>query len=254
MLMHKKIVLVAAGSLLILAGCGKNSDPAENTGTVRISLKNMVNGTPLTLGSPAYTNPFGESYTVNKFKYYISNITVNFSGMSYSEKESYHLVDQADAASQSISFAAKTGTFSNIIFTLGVDSLRNVSGAQTGVLDPLKDMFWTWNSGYIMAKMEGTSPLSTQPNNKVEYHIGGFSGANNVLKTISLTFPAGKLLDIREGKTSELKIEADLNKWWQQPNDIKIVTTPVCTTPGVLAANIAANYSKMFTLTDVVNN
>jgi hypothetical protein len=253
MLMHKKILL-ATGFLLILAGCGKNSDPAEKTGIIKISLKNMVNGAALTLGGPAYTNPFGETYTVNKFKYYISNITVNFSGMAYSEKESYHLVDQADAASQSISFAAKTGTYSNIVFTLGVDSLRNVSGAQTGALDPLKDMFWTWNSGYIMAKMEGTSPLSTQPNNKVEYHIGGFSGANNVLKTISLTFPAGKLLDIREGKTSELKIEADLNKWWQQPNDIKIVTTPVCTTPGVLAANIAANYSKMFTLTDVVNN
>jgi hypothetical protein len=250
---RRKIWPITAGFLLILAGCGKNSDPATTTGIVKISLKNMVNGTALILGA-ANTNPFGESYTVNKFKYYISNITVNFSGMSYSEKESYHLVDQADAASQSISFTAKTGTYSNIIFTLGVDSLRNVSGAQTDALDPLKDMFWTWNSGYIMAKMEATSPLSTQPNNKVEYHIGGFSGANNVLKTISLAMPVGKLLEVKEGKTSELKIEADLNKWWQQPNDIKIVTTPVCTTPGTLAASIAANYSKMFTLTDVINN
>ncbi len=251
---NKLFLFAIAAFWLILAGCGKDSDPAETTGTVKISLKNVVNGAPLTLGGPAYTNPFGESFTVNKFKYYISNVAVVFSGQTYAEKESYHLVDQADAASQSISFAAKTGSYSTIIFTLGVDSLRNVSGAQTGALDPLKDMFWTWNSGYIMAKMEATSPVSAQPNNKVEYHIGGFSGTNNVLKTITLTIPAGKLLDVREGKTSEIKIEADLNKWWQQPNDIKIATTPVCTTPGVLAANIAANYSKMFTLTDVINN
>jgi hypothetical protein len=256
---NKKTWIIAAVfaviTVITFVACSKSADTnPETTGTVKISVRNMVNGAPLTLGGPAYTNPFGETYTVSKFKYYISNVAVSFSGVSYTEKDSYHLIDQADAASQSISFAAKTGTYSNIVFTLGVDSLRNVSGAQTGALDPLKDMFWTWNSGYIMAKMEGASPLSTQPNNKVEYHIGGFSGTNNVLKTISFTLPAGKLLDVREGKISEIKIDADLNKWWQQPNDITIASTPVCTTPGTLATKIAANYSKMFTLTDVVNN
>jgi hypothetical protein len=34
-----------------------------------------------------------------------------------------------------------------IKFLLGVDSLKNVSGIQTGALDPAKGMFWTWNTG-----------------------------------------------------------------------------------------------------------
>ena len=137
---------------------------------------------------------------------------------------------------------------------MGVDSTRNVSGAQTGALDPLNDMFWTWNSGYIMAKMEGTSPQSNQAGKRIEYHIGGFSGVNNTLKTINLAFPSGKTLIINEGKTSDILVEADFNKWWQTPNDIKITNLPVCTTPGILAKQVADNYSKMFTITDVVNN
>jgi hypothetical protein len=50
-----------------------------------------------------------------------------------------------------------------IRFLLGVDSARNVSGIQTGALDPARGMFWTWNSGYVMAKIEGSSPSAHVP-------------------------------------------------------------------------------------------
>ena len=40
---------------------------------------------------------------------------------------------------------------------LGVDSLRNVTGVQTGALDPAMDMYWTWNTGYVMAKLEAAA-------------------------------------------------------------------------------------------------
>ena len=50
---------------------------------------------------------------------------------------------------------------------------------RTGVLDPSgagADMYWTWNSGYIFFKMEGTSPAATGMGNSFMYHIGGFGG------------------------------------------------------------------------------
>jgi len=216
----------------------------------------MVNTNPMVLNTATYTNPFGESYTITKFKYYISNVRLGLSGVATSaiEKESYHLVDQSLPGSLSFSFDADENSFLNLSFLIGVDSIRNISGAQTGALDPLNDMFWTWNSGYVMAKMEGTSPQSNQVGNKIEYHIGGFSGVNNVLKQISMTFPPGKQVIIKQGRTSEITLEANFNKWWQTPNDIKIADLPVCSTPGVLAKKIADNYSNMFTITDVVNN
>ncbi|MBL0054875.1 MAG: hypothetical protein IPP31_01550 [Chitinophagaceae bacterium] len=247
------VFVLWAGLTLVISGCQKTLE-FDKTGTVKVTFRNTVKGAPLALNTGIYTNPFSESYTVSKFKYYISNVGIDAVLGSFSEQqESYHLIDAVNPASLSFSFPANIGVYQSVTFMLGVDSLRNVSGAQTGALDPTNDMFWTWNSGYIMAKFEGNSPASAQVNNKVEYHIGGFSGANSVLKTLTLLFPSGKQMDIREGQMSEIFIDADFDQWWQNPNDLKITDNPVCTTPGALAKQIADNYSKMFTVTDVIN-
>ncbi len=245
-----------AATLLLLAACSKKDTPApdEPIGVLTIDFSNKVGSSAMVLNGPSYTNSFGESYTIRKFKYYVSNIVLSNGSISDAEKESYHLVDQASTASLSFNIFPKVNTYTTISFVLGVDSLRNVSGAQSGALDPLNDMFWTWSTGYIMAKMEGNSPVSSQPNNRVEYHMGGFAGTNSVLKKITLAMPAGKTIDIRKGKISVLRIDADLNTWWQGPNDIRMAVLPVCTTPGVQAKAIADNYAKMFTISDVINN
>ncbi|MEO5892936.1 MAG: MbnP family protein [Ferruginibacter sp.] len=232
--------------------CQKAID--SNTGTLKITFHNTVNGEPMVLDGPTYTNPFGESYNITKFKYYISNVSLGSPGNTAIEKDSYHLVDQNVPGSLSFSFETAENTFSDLRFLIGVDSVRNVSGAQAGALDPLNDMFWTWNSGYVMAKMEGTSSSSNQARNIIEYHIGGFSGINNALKDIFLAIPSDQPLVIKPGQTSEITIEVDFNKWWQTPNDIKIANMPVCTTPGILAKKVADNYSKMFTIMKVANN
>lgn len=246
--------LFVYSAFFLMGGCQKTVHP--KTGTVKITFRNMINNSPMMLGSTVYTNPFGESYTITKFKYYISNVRLGLSGAPATaiEKDSYHLLDQNLPASLSFSFEADENSFITLSFLIGVDSIRNVSGAQTGALDPLKDMFWTWNSGYIMAKMEGTSPQSNQVGNKIEYHIGGFSGVNSVLRVIAMPLPGGKFIEIKEGKTSEIILEADFNKWWQSFNDIKITDLTVCTTPGVLAKKLADNYSNMFRIIDVVNH
>lgn len=228
--------------------------PVEKTGTVRISFVNTVKGTSLRLNETNYTNPFSEQYSISRFKYYVSNIALAFPDGVFKEIDSYHLIDESKPASLSFSFLTNVNTYHSVLFMLGVDSIKNVSGAQTGALDPLNDMFWTWNTGYVMAKMEGNSPQSKVVNNKVEFHIGGFSGANNVLKKIKLSFPAGMALNVQEGKTSEIIIEADLDKWWQGLYDLKIADNPVCTTPGELAKKFADNYSKMFAIKNIINN
>lgn len=233
---------------------GRSQDtPQKNSGSVKITFINTVKGKPLELGSGKYLNAFGEEYSISKFKYYISHISLTKGKAVFFEPESYHLVDESNADAMQFSFALDEGYYKDLNFTLGVDSLHNVSGAQTGALDPLNDMFWTWNTGYVMAKLEGHSPQANVVNHKFEYHIGGFMGDNKVLKSITLNFPPGKTLNIQSGKTSEIIIEADIDTWWQQPNDIKISEHPVCSAPGPLAKKIADNYSKMFTVKDVVN-
>ena len=55
----------------------------------------MVNTSPMVLDAPAYTNPFGETYTITRFKYYVSNVRLIGAGTTAIEKESYHLVDES---------------------------------------------------------------------------------------------------------------------------------------------------------------
>lgn len=188
------------------------------------------------------------------FKFYICRIDLinTDANETHHLKNDHFLIDAADSRSVEISLKAGARKYNRIAFIIGVDSARNVSGAQTGALDPTKGMFWTWNSGYIMAKMEGSSPLSTAPNNLVEYHIGGFKEPLNVVKRVELSFPSNQIKEFLPGTTGTIEITANLNAWFHFPNDLRIASNPVCTTPGVLAKQIAENYAHMFTVTDIL--
>ncbi len=219
-------------------------------GTVKIVFRNTVSGIPLILDSAKYKNIFGESFTVTKFRYYISNVSLQNKSDKQPEKESYHLADARDSTSLSFSYPVAEGKYHDLFFLLGVDSIRNCSGAQTGALDPMNDMFWTWNSGYVMAKLEGAADTS-KAMHRMEYHIGGYKAADNVVQKITLH--AATPISISEGKETIITIETDINKWWQTIDKIRIAENPVCTTPGALAKRIAANYSNMFAIQSISN-
>lgn len=218
-------------------------------GAVKFVFRNLINGRPVVLYDSAYTNPFGESFQLNKLKYYISNIIANDGRKSPFIKDNYHLINQQLEPSLSFSIHIPSGKYESIHFLLGVDSAANESGAQTGALDPLNDMFWTWQSGYVMFKLEGTSIQSTVVNNKIEYHLGGYKGVNSVLGTVSLPVS----LHIVDGKTTTVIINADIDKFWNAITPLKIADTALCNSPGELAKQIAANCRQMFSIAEVIN-
>lgn len=204
-----------------------------------------------------YTNAFNETYSVKTFKFYVHGIQLinTDSGKTYEiSRDKYYLINFADSISTIIPLSVLPYKYNRIAFILGVDSARNVSGAQTDALDPTHGMFWTWNSGYIMAKLEGTSPNSTAAGNRFEYHIGGFRQVDNVVKRITLLFPFGENVDMKPGKTSDITITADVNDWFKNPHDIKISAIPTMMTPGPMSMDIAENYSKMFTVVTILND
>ena len=223
----------------------------NTTATVKLGFINVVKDKMLHLNDSTYVNPFYESYTVSKLRYYVSNIIFQNDKTEFKEDHSYHLIDEAELESKIIEIRLPPGNYDSMKFLLGVDSLHNVSGAQSGDLDPDKDMFWTWNSGYVMAKMEGNSPSSNLVNNKFEYHIGGFSGTNNVLKEIRLPVTVGKY-QFESGKLYTIFIKADVNAWWQSAHGLKIAEHPAVTTPGALAKSISDNYANMFHIEKII--
>jgi len=243
------LLLLPLISLLFL-NFSKIPHSKAKTGTVKIVFNNTVSGIPLILDSAKYKNIFGESFTVTKFKYYISNISLENKSDKQAENESYHLADARDSNSLNFSYPVAAGKYNDLVFLLGVDSIRNCSGAQTGALDPMNDMFWTWNSGYVMVKLEGQAD-SSKAMHRMEYHIGGYKGGENVVQRIIL-HPTTPIV-ISEGKETIISIETDIAKWWQTIDKISIAENPVCTTPGSLAKRIAVNYSNMFAIQNISN-
>ena len=220
--------------------------------TVRLTIKHMVKDTPLVLYDISYSNAFGESYTVNKFRYYLSKISLYQENENAARDSAIYLIDEGNPEAKSISFPVVAGKYSSLQFQIGVDSIYNVSGAQTGPLDPTKDMFWTWNTGYVMAKLEGISPASKLVNGKYEFHIGGFSGKNNVLKTVRLSFDQDKPVKFMAGKTTEIILTADVDAWFQSPHNMKIADKPAINSPGKFAVAMSENFADMFKIEKVV--
>jgi hypothetical protein len=231
-----RIYLLAATCWLMM-GCQKEMTNPVVNGVVQLKFQNVVGNQPLQFNT-AYTNSFGESFSISKYKYYISNIAlVDEVGNQFSIPDTYFLVDQNDAASSTVTLNAAAADYKAIRFLIGVDSMRNVSGAQTGALDPALDMFWTWNTGYIMGKLEGSSPLSTLPNQRIE------------LRTVTLNFD--QWYAVEESKQLAININADVLKWFDAVHPLPIAAQATCTSPGSLASRYADNYARMFTITSI---
>jgi hypothetical protein len=234
-----------------LSNDGQGTDNAEHS--LLLQFRGVAGTSDLQFGN-LYQNHFNEPFSVRTFKFYVHAIELNNAGTGKdfsSGKADHYLVDLSNPSSARIELKVPAQSYDQITFMLGVDSIRNVSGAQTDALDPAKGMFWTWNTGYIMAKLEGNSVVSPAPASVFEYHIGGFKGDENVVKKISL--PLSELINLKTNKASEVTITADVYSWFYNPNDIHFIKNPYCHSPGTLAKQIAENYSNMFSIGKIMN-
>ncbi len=245
---YRKYIYVKLLFLFVMAKGDLNAQ--HTSGNLTLQFENRV-GDRLVNFDSIYENNLGEQLSITKFRYYISNIEIadSVTGKCYRWNNLYFLVDENKPDSKTISLKLPTGRYNKISFLLGVDSLKNVSGIQSGALDPLNDMFWTWKSGYVMAKLEGRSPSSTLQHHLFEYHIGGFSGIYNVTGSVILSLPSE--IKIVHSKESRIVISADIDKWFSAIHRLSISEHPACTVTGQLAKQFSENYLQMFTIQSV---
>ncbi len=208
---------------------------ADRNAKIRFNI--IANGKKLLLTDSSYINEFGEKYTISKLRYYISNLGFITSSRGVTVKNTF----LADAGKENIfRIQRPSGEIRGITFLLGVDSLLNCNGARSGALDPLNDMFWTWNSGYVMFKLEGTADSSNADLHRIEQHIGGYKGEYKTMRQVKLYF--------KNAVPNNLTIQLDLDKYWSGLNKIYIARTPIITTVGEAAKRSADNFPGMFSI------
>jgi len=249
--MKKALNVLIFTGLFGLIGCQQENSINIQQAPLKVSFSHTASNKVLELGKPLL-NPFGEVYTINSFSYYISHFSlITVQGSEVDLPVSYFLISEKQPISKKINFDAPAGNYKAIRLMIGVDSTRNVSGVQSGALDPVNGMFWTWNTGYIFAKLEGKSPASIAPMQNVTYHIGGFSSPYNAIRMVELPLP--EVLKLRAGGQANLSVEANVDAWFNSKNPIRITQEAFCMNPGTLALKISENYANMFTVLKVNN-
>lgn len=200
--------------------------------------------------TPKYINANNDTFSVTTLKYYISNVKLKRpDGSYYVEKESYHFIDAADTIN-TCRFVLKNVPVENYIameFIIGIDSARNCSGAQTGALNPLHDMFWSWNQGYIFYKFEGyTSSVPNFGIHNLTFHVGGFLAPYNMIRWANVPFN-NTSLNIDAEHVSTLFIKANVLEAFRNPNTLDF-TSLYTSTSGNSSKQLANNYTDMFSL------
>ena len=264
-----QVFLVTLLASVLFVACEKDEinaiNPADKN-TVTLEFDNRVGSKPMVLNTATYKNGAGEEFTVTAFNYFVSNVALTKSdGSVLKFPDQYFLVRQADAKTLTADLPnVPAGDYKNVSFTVGVDSSRSVADVslRTGVLDVASygddGMYWSWNSGYIFLKLEGTSPVvptRTDGRKLFQMHVGGFGGMTskmtNNLRSVSL--PLTSPATVRGNVAPEVHLFVDAMSIFDGKTPIKLAQTNSVHNPA-LATPIADNYVGMFSVDHVHND
>lgn len=245
---HYLMLLTTA---LFAFSCKKEKEPEHvhpaSAGSVKVELAHTwqsANAIQDLLTDSTYIHAVtNDTFNFTTFKYYVSNLKLKKEdGSWWVNPESYFLIDLGAGSIADLVLAdVPTGNYTDLELTFGIDSTRNVSGAQTGALSLTHGMFWSWNTGYIMTKAEGVSPNSAT--NSFAFHLAGFTGANSAVATLNYHFN-DLTLQVTADHTSEIGLVARINKMWDQlelsqHNNIQVVNA----TSRMLALDFHSGFS-----------
>ena len=118
------------------------------------------------------------------------------------------LINQDDlGASEIQADSIPNGRYVSLKFNVGIDSVRNHSGDQSGDLDPSFGMAWSWTTGYIFFRHEGNYINSFGDTTQLFFHLGTDAAMTEV------SVPLDKL-DL-DGTAQKIVIQLDLNELYQ---------------------------------------
>lgn len=176
-------------------------------------------------------NYTSDSIQFTKLQFYISNLTFLKDSIEVQSFDSiFYLVDMTKNNELNLNLDYD---FTHLSFDLGIDSLTNVSGAFGDNLNPIHGMYWTWQSGYINFKIEGSSPVCKTRKNQFQFHLGGYQFPFNCIQSVKLEAHSNK----------DIVVLLNLEKWM---NEIDLATIPYLMSPSELSVRLSTTLSNSF--------
>jgi len=235
--------LIAIFSAAYLQSC--TEEPTETTsikGSISLEFEHVwgPDKEPFYMNTPLLHPMTKDTINVNLLKYYISNIVLTKAdGSKHAVPESYYLISPEE---NSIEIKdVPSGEYTGIEYIIGVDSARNNSGIQSGALNPSNGMFWSWSTGYIFVRVEGTSPQS--PTGMFLYHLGGYTAPFNAINKRNFLF-VQENLSVSPTAKPTVHFTVNVAKFWHGP--LKVADLNVIHNVGDNAVSMAKNFSDGF--------
>lgn len=246
------VLIIKIAQVLFLAPASSFAQTVgQQAGKINIVIEPVYNGQPLSFDGSKYVTEHGDTFTVDLFRFYITDLKlVSAKGSSAPAlvKDSW-LLDSEDTAGWHMTGNMESGELiAGISFTIGVDSLHNVSGANEGDLDPVKGMYWAWNSGYINAKLEGKSAVCKTLHHAFEFHIGGYMPPYSTARKVSLRLRKAVQATTGNDRVNVIRIRADFAAWFT--GNLNLAQTNSVVIPGKEAAAMADKYAQMFSVAE----
>lgn len=202
-----------------------------------IHLQICMHGEDLAFNKRYILHGTEDSIEITRLRFYLSDLVFLKAGEEVATLEKkYLLIDIENEQSLHIPFDIGDD-FDAITFNIGIDSATNMAGAQGADLDPMRGMYWTWQSGYINFKLEGKSALCPTRKNQFQFHIGGYSGSQNALQKVQLA--------VSEERSDRLVLQVALDTFLGQ---IDLEENHTLMSPGTQAVKMANMLPQLFSI------
>lgn len=205
--------------LVVGLACSESptESPPPDSGTLRIALDEQVDGAPLPFGALVNENAAGNTYAVDRLRYFLCNVRAERADGSFVEVDAYHYRDAADATTAAFEVTLPGGAYDRISVLLGLDPELNVVGALDDVPE-VEAMRWpaALGDGYHYVWLEGRYRDAAGDPVPFDVRTGRVDdGAQVTDHAVRVTLPASAVT-IGEGTTT-LPAVVNVNAWFDDP-------------------------------------
>ena len=262
---YYNLAIVAVFSFFLIS-CSSDEDGTNDSieltgsGEVSITFDNGFADNDLVLGSANAANVNGETLTVTRFSYIVSNFRlVNKDGEKYvfPKDESYFIINQETEADDVELPEIPAGEYTTLVFGIGVDQEKYLQGAEGQgdfvTLAEENNMMWSWQAGYKFLNFEGnfTSETVTDPTD-FKIHMGSHGSSLDNYKEVTLQLPSNIL--VSDGMDPNIHLKIDAGKILVgATNSIELSEKSVIMVDAEKSPQIAVNVTEMFVVDHVHN-
>jgi|SRR5690554_158658 len=219
------LLLLTSFILLItsfLSSCNKdNPDPTPNPTIVEsyLKFKHQVDNQPVVFDTVMYINDFGNNFSIETIRYFISNVAfVKSNGSIVNIYDAIYVDGRLEAYKQKkITKAIANGDYTEIRFTFGLDSEMNQTGAFNNFPEAAMEWPMMMGGGYHYMKLEGRYENQNMYNH-FNFHTGPLNNNKNYFQ---VALPMS--LKVTNG-SFDVSLAMEIQNWFKNPNSFDLTT------------------------------